>query len=194
MILIFINERSPAMKASMFLKTSSALAALLMAMPSFAIDIDGASAEVGGGDEVRMARLGVHANWQRRWFQSNGTHVGGYWNASVMHWRANAYRGVYGQRQNITAIGLTPVLRFQSDDLTGWYAEGGIGINVLSGNYENNGDELSTRFQFNDQLGFGYVFKNGWDVGAKFEHFSNGGIKKPNSGVNFVLLRVARQF
>lgn len=194
MILIFINLRAPIMKAQTLLKTLSAFAALMLTLPCLAVNLSGASAELGGGDEVRMARFAVHANWERRWFQSNGTHVGGYWNASLIHWRANAYQGVYGQRQNLSGIGLTPVLRFQSDDLTGWYAEGGIGVNLLSRLYHNNGDQLSTRFQFNDQLGFGYVFKNRWDIGIKLEHFSNGGFKKPNSGVNFLLVRVARQF
>lgn len=192
MILIFINLCAPAMKAHRSLKTLTALAAMTFALPCFAVKIDGASVELGGGDEVRMLRLAVHQNWERRWFQSNGTHVGAYWNASLIHWRANAYQGVYGRHQNLSGIGLTPVFRFQSDDLTGWYAEGGIGVNLLSRLYHNNGDQLSTRFQFNDQLGFGYVFKNRWDVGAKIEHFSNGGIKKPNSGVNFILVRLAR--
>jgi lipid A 3-O-deacylase len=180
------------MKSSMPSKCLGALAAMLIALPCLAIDA--ASIELGGGDEVRMVRLGVQSHWQKRWFQSNGTHLGGYWNATIGHWRGNAYRHVYGQHQNIGSIGLTPVLRFQSDHLTGWYAEAGIGANLLSRLYENNGDHLSTRFQFNDHVGAGYVFKNGWDVGIKFEHFSNGGIKKPNSGVNFVLFKVARPF
>ena len=180
------------MKARMPLKTIAALAALFMSLPCLAID--GASFEAGGGDEVRMVRLGVQSNWQQRWFQSNGTHVGGHWNAALGQWRASAWDHVPGQRHTITAIGLTPVFRWQSDDLAGWYAEGGIGLNLLSRLYENNGDHLSTSFQFNDHLGAGYVFKNRWDLGVKFEHFSNGGIKKPNSGVNFVLVRLAYQF
>jgi hypothetical protein len=38
------------------------------------------------------------------------------------------------------------------------------------------------------------VFSNGLDVGLKLQHFSNGGIKKPNSGANFAVLRVAYPF
>lgn len=176
-----------------YMKALTAIAAMLVSLPCLATGVDGAI-EVGGGNEVRMVRLDLHSNWQRRWFVSNGTHVGGFWNVGLFQWRGNAYRAVPGQRQNITGIGIMPVFRFRSDDLGGWYAEGGIGVNLLSGLYENNGDQLSTRFQFNDQLGVGYVFKNGWDVAVKFEHFSNGGYKKPNSGVNFLLFRLARQF
>jgi lipid A 3-O-deacylase len=194
MILIFINWRASIMNPHRTLQNLTALAALMCALPCFAVNVDGGSFEMGGGDEVRMVRIGVHANSERRWFQSNGTHVGAYWNASLIHWRGDAYQGVYGQRQDLNGIGLTPVFRFQSDSLTGWYAEGGIGVNLLSRLYHNNGDQLSTRFQFNDQLGFGYVFRNRWDLGVKFEHFSNGGIKKPNSGVNFALVRLALPF
>lgn len=176
------------------LKTLPALAALMCALPCLAANVDGASVELGGGDEVRMARVAVQANWERRFFQSNGTHVGAYWNAALLHWRGNAYLGVHGQQQALNGIGLMPVFRFQSDQQRGWYAEGGIGVNLLTRLYHNNGDQLSTRFQFNDQLGFGYVFRNRWDMGVKFEHFSNGGIKEPNSGVNFIVLRLARRF
>jgi hypothetical protein len=31
-------------------------------------------------------------------------------------------------------------------------------------------------------------------VSARIQHYSNGGIKHPNSGVNWIVLRVARPF
>ena len=182
------------MTASMQSKTIAAIAAALIALPSFAVGLDGASLEVGGGNKVDMLRLGLQSNWERHWFASNGTYLGGYWDAALTEWRDNAYHNVHGQHQYITIVGLTPVFRLQSDDGKGWYADGGIGINLMSRLYNNNDDYLSTAFQFNDQLGAGYVFDRGWDLGVKLEHFSNGGIKKPNSGVNLVLLRLARQF
>lgn len=182
------------MKASMQLKFLTALAAMLMSLSCLAIDLDGVSVEGGSGSKVRMLRLGVQSNWERRWFESNGTHIGGHWDASVAQWRGSASRDFPGRNQHITSIGLTPVFRLQANDRKGWYGEAGIGVNLLSSLYKNNGDTLSTSFQFSDHLGVGYVFEHGWDVGIKFEHYSNGGIKKPNSGVNFTLIRVARQF
>lgn len=175
-------------------KTIGALAALLLSLPCYAIDLDGISAEVGDGHQVRMLRVGLQSNWDRRWFQSNGTHIGGYWDAALAQWRGLAYHNVRGQHQNIMIVGLTPVFRFEADDGKGWYIEGGVGANLLSKLYDNDDDYLSTAFQFNDHVGIGYVLAKGWDIGLKFEHFSNGGIKKPNSGVNFMLIRVARHF
>lgn len=172
------------------------MAALMMAYPASAAEqwINGASLEAGAGNHVNMVRLGVQSDFQRRWFVSNGTHVGGYWEASAAFWRGRAHQGISGQHQNIVNLGITPVFRLQSDDLRGWYAEGGIGLNLLSRRYDNNGTELSTHFQFGDHLGAGYVFANGWDLGARIQHFSNGGYKKPNDGVNFLMIRAARAF
>ncbi|HEX8614372.1 MAG TPA: acyloxyacyl hydrolase [Telluria sp.] len=174
----------------------AALAVMAAAPSAFASDkvIDHASLEVGGGAKVQMVRFGVQKEWNQRWFQSNGTHLSGYWDASIAQWRGNAYQNVDGQHQNITNVGFTPVFRFQADDMTGWYGEAGIGLNLLSKRYDNDSNRLSTAFQFGDHLGAGYVFANQWDVGMKIQHFSNGGYKKPNSGVNFLVLKASRPF
>ena len=156
--------------------------------------IDSASLEYGSTSKARIARLGVQKQWEKRWFVSNGTHLSGYWDLSLAQWRATAHRNIPGERQDITNLGFTPVFRFQSDNKLGWYAEGGIGLNLLSERYDNDGSELSTHFQFGDHIGTGYVFANGWDVGMKIQHFSNGGFKKPNGGVNFLILKAARAF
>ncbi|MCE3603048.1 acyloxyacyl hydrolase [Massilia sp. P8910] len=172
------------------------LAAMAAAPPALASDkvVDHASLEFGGGAKVQMVRFGVQKDWERRWFQSNGTHVSGYWDASIAQWRGNAYQNVDGRHQNITNIGFTPVFRFQADDMRGWYAEAGVGLNLLSKLYDNDSNRLSTAFQFGDHLGVGYVFANQWDVGMKVQHFSNGGYKEPNSGVNFLVLKASRRF
>ena len=78
--------------------------------------------------------------------------------------------------------------------MRGWYAEAGVGLNLLSKLYDNDSNRLSTAFQFGDHLGVGYVFANQWDVGMKVQHFSNGGYKEPNSGVNFLVLKASRRF
>lgn len=174
----------------------SALTALLAVLPgcAAAATIDGASLEYGGGTRVHMLRAGVQSNWESRRFQSSGTHLGGYWDASIAQWRGDAHLNVPGNHQDITSIGLTPVLRLQSDTMRGWYAEGGIGLHLLSRLYNNNGRQLSTALQFGDHLGAGYVFDNGWEAGLKIIHFSNGGVKEPNSGINFTILKVSRRF
>ncbi len=181
----------------MYFRFASVLATLLMtSLPqtASAVSMDNASFEVGTGARVRMVRLGVQSDFERKWFVSNGRHLGGYWDATIAQWRGSAYQNVHGQHQNISNIGIKPVFRYQRDDGLGWYVEGGIGANLLSKRYDNDGHELSTLFQFSDHLGAGYVFQNRWQAALKIEHFSNGGIKKPNGGVNFLILKLARPF
>ena len=194
-IVFALLSHAPAtVKDRMYLKTLTAIAATLLSLPACATDARSASLEFGASSKVRMLRLQLQSHWDQRWLRSNGMHVGGYWDGGLAQWRGKASRNVLGQYQHISNLNFTPMFRLQSDTLRGWYGEGGIGINLLSKRYDNNDDFLSTVFQFNDRLGVGYVNRQGWDVGIRAEHFSNGGIKRPNSGVNFLVLRVARQF
>lgn len=167
--------------------------ALLCAAPA-AFAFDSISFEAGGGEDVKMVRLGMQWKWERQWWRSNGTHVGGYWDASIAQWRGDRFRNIPGATQNITAIGITPVFRFQKDSGKGLYAEAGIGLNLLSDLYDNSGRQLSTRFEFGDHIAVGYVFNNNLDLKLKIQHFSNGSIKKPNDGVNFAILSASYPF
>lgn len=155
---------------------------------------DSASIEFGSGDKTKLARIGVQWKWKNQWWRSNGTHIGGYWDVALGQWRADRFQSIPGNAQNLTEIGLTPVFRLQRDSLTGFYAEFGIGAHLLSELYDSNDKRLSTRFQFGDHLGFGYVLQNNLDIGVKFQHFSNASIKKPNDGVEFVIVRISRPF
>lgn len=156
--------------------------------------VDSAAFEFGTGSKVQMVRFSAQSDWSTRWFASNGNHLSGYWDANLAQWRGNAYQNKPGQHQNITVINLTPVFRYQSDDKKGWYGEGGIGVSLFSELYDNDDNRLSTHFQFGDHLGAGYVFDNKWEIGAKIQHYSNGGYKKPNSGVNWFVVKAAYHF
>jgi hypothetical protein len=177
-------------------KPLAAIAALLSAQAGFAADglVDSASFEFGAGSRVKMVRVGAQSDWNVRWLASNGRHLSGYWDATLAQWRGDAYRGVSGRHQNITNLGFTPVFRYQRDDKLGWYVEGGIGLNLLSHVYNNGNDHLSTAFQFGDHIGVGYVMPNKWDLGLKIQHFSNAGIKTPNSGVEFLIFKASYRF
>ena len=156
--------------------------------------IDSVSVDYAAGRHVQMARLGVQSEWSSRWFQSRGYHIGGYWDFSVAQWRGTRYRNTSEQTQNLTSVGITPVFRWQQDNKKGMYIEGGIGAHLMSELYNNENKAFSTRFQFGDHLGLGYVFKNKLDVGLSFQHFSNANIKKPNPGINLYLVRARYAF
>jgi lipid A 3-O-deacylase len=170
------------------------LAAMLAAVhtPSFAID--STSLEFATGNQSKIIRVGAQWDWANKWFQSNGSHLGGYWDLTGAQIRENRYRNVVGNHQEIYDIGITPVFRYQGDSKLGFYGEAGIGAHVFSELYDNNSRRFSTAFEFGDHLGIGYVFSNRLEVGLKVQHFSNGGIKHPNSGANFAVIKAAYHF
>ena len=158
----------------MFTKKMIALAAALAVSQLALADdklIDSVSIDYGTAAKVRMERLSVAKDWDVKWFQSNGTHLSGYWEASVGFWQQKQYMNISGNDKSLWDIGFTPVFRFQNDTY-----------------------RLSTLFQFGDHVGVGYVFDNNWEVAAKVQHFSNGGYKKPNTGINYFELKAAYHF
>ena len=167
------------------------IAATVFSAPARALD--GVAVEIGGGEGVDRARIAVTWDWARRIFQGADWHLGGYWEASIGQWHRDDVRP--GQNDDITDIAFTPVFRFQPNGLRGPYAEAAIGFHLLS--RSQIGDKrLSTLFQFGDHLGVGYRFgaKSAFDVGYRFQHHSNAGIKRPNPGINFHQVRLQYHF
>lgn len=180
----------------LFKKPSMAFIGLLLVQPGFAAStlIDSVAVEYGSADKFQLVRFSVQSDWDRSWFETNGFHLSGYWDANLAQWRGDAYQDQDGKHQNITVVNLTPVFRIEGTDSKGWYCEVGVGVSLLSDSYDNNGDRLSTHFQFCEHFGIGYVFDGNWELGAKIQHYSNGGIKKPNSGVTLLALKAAYHF
>lgn len=182
------------MYAKKMMVAATALVAMQVAHAAGDSLIDSVSVDYGSSAKVHMLRLGAQQDWSARWFQSNGSHLSGYWEASLGFWRESQYRNIPGATENLWDIGLTPVFRWENDSKKGMYYEAGIGVHRLSELYDNDSYRLSTRFQFGDQIGLGYVFDQHWEMGAKIQHFSNGGYKKPNTGVNYLEVKAAYHF
>lgn len=156
--------------------------------------VDSASLEFASANKTQMLRLGVQWMWSEKWWQSNDTHIGGYWDLTLAQWRERNYKSGTDDHRNLTSVGITPVFRFQHDSKIGLYTEAGIGLHLLSDTYDNNDHVLSGNAQFGSHVGVGYIFKNNVDISFKFQHFSNGGIKQPNDGVNFSILKISHTF
>lgn len=155
--------------------------------------VDGASLEFGTGNKTQFARGSLAWNFQRALYESDRIAVKGYWDLSLAQWRGNRYNDQPGVHQNLTEIGLTPMFRFQQPG-SRFYGEAGVGVHLLSELYNNNARKLSTAVEFGSQFGIGYNLNPRTDVGLSIQHYSNGGIKHPNSGVNFVSMKVSYHF
>ena len=164
---------------------------LISSAPAWALD--GFAVEGGRGKDVDMGRVAVQWDWQSRWLQMSDWHVSGYWDLALGQWHQR--RTAPGRNDDITEIGLTPVFRIQPNGLAGPYVEAAIGFHLLS--KSTIGDKnMSTRFQFGDHAGVGYRFgaKQSFDLSYRFQHLSNGSIKKPNPGINFHQIRLQYHF
>ncbi|TFW30884.1 acyloxyacyl hydrolase [Massilia horti] len=177
-------------------KALAALTAMFSTHAAFAADgwFDSASVEIGGANKAQMIRLAGQKDWNKRWLPANGYHLSGYWDFNVAGWRGTEYKDVKGDHQYYAVIGVTPVFRYESDDKLGLFGEAGIGASLFSTVYKNAGNHLSTAFEFADHIGVGYALPNRWEFTARVQHYSNGGIKHPNSGVNWLVMKAAYRF
>ena len=172
--------------------------ALLMVAPA-ARAVDGVSVEYGDSDSsnvrVHLYRIGVQWKWEKKFIEMGGWHVGGYWDASLGYWdNQSAAR----TSNSITDIGLTPVFRLQQDKAAGLspYAELGVGVHFLSRTSINTQRQFGSSFQFGDHIGAGVRFgdRGQYDLGYRYQHLSNAGIKQPNQGIGYHQLRLQYHF
>jgi hypothetical protein len=168
-------------------QTCAAALALGALLSPNAQAIDSWSLEAGSGNTVDVWRAGAQWKWQKKWFTDGAWHLGGYWDLQIGQWKGAS---------NITDIGLTPTFRFAPASGLGPYVEGAIGFHYLSGKNISTAKQFSSNFQFGDHIGAGYRFgdKGRYDLGLRLQHVSNGGIKKPNPGINFALVRFQYHF
>jgi len=164
------------------------------ANPCYAADAasfasDGVSLEIGKGvgESAEMWRIGVTRNWKRKWLETGNWHLGGYWETQVGQWSGP-------NKRTVSELGLTPVLRFQQTKLSpvSPYVEAAIGFHVITPTTFSGDRHFGGSFQFGDHIGAGARFgeKGRYDLGLRFQHLSNGGIKKPNDGINFLQARL----
>lgn len=161
---------------------------LALALPAQAQIIDGFAFEAGASSSTDMFSVAVQKQWSKRWLQGDAWHLGGYWEFSLAQWNREA---LPGERDQLVEIGITPVFRIQRNSLRGLYVEGGIGAHLLSSTELGN-KRFGSSFQFGDHLGLGYRFgaNKALDIGYRYQHLSNVGIKDPNQGIDFHQIRL----
>ena len=139
--------------------------------------------------------IGVGAIWPWAWRkQAAGGEFSGITEAYVSYWKADAFAG---GRESLTQIGVVPMFRYRSEQgRSPWFAEAGIGLSTMNNLYTTPHKQFSTRFNFVDSIGVGRSFgaQQQHELGVRITHMSNGSIKHPNPGENFLQLRYARMF
>lgn len=160
---------------------SCAMSSVLL-MPA-AHALDGITVQIGESSESTTTyRLGAQFEFGRTLWQSDsgGVRLDGYWDAGVTRWSS----------LDATSLSLTPMFRLSfgtSDGGITPFVEGGIGASYFT-EIDLDDQDLGSKFQFEDRLGVGLRFNNGSEVGARYYHYSNAGIKKPNNGIDMAAL------
>jgi hypothetical protein len=130
-------------------------------------------------------------NWQK---QNSFGIASGYSEIAVGRWVSHDEAG---STHSTTQIGITPVLRLQTGAGSGlWFVELGVGANVITPLYRTSSKRFSTAFNFGDHFGVGRQFgpDRKQEIALRLQHFSNGSIKAPNPGENFLQLRYSGRF
>jgi lipid A 3-O-deacylase len=169
-----------------------ALTAATVTLPAVAegLQPQGYLLQAGGGDRGTWSVIaGVY--WGSDWRRSlAGFEVSGVTEAFISHWDARAAEG----RRGFTQIGVLPLR--PDAGRSPWFAEAGIGLSTTHPIFETDRKRFSTAFNFVDVLGVGRSVgaARQHELGLRLQHVSNGGIRAPNPGQNFVQLRYAASF
>jgi hypothetical protein len=150
--------------------------------PCAALALDSVSVEAGHGTgRTNLARVGLQWHGHDNWFEHTNWHVARYIDLAFGGWN-NGHQTVYD-------LGLTPVFRLERAKGTPYF-EAAIGFHAVSSLDFDNGRATSTRFQFGDHVGVGFWLDERNDLTLRLQHLSNGGIRNPNPGINFLQIRL----
>ena len=138
-----------------------------------------------GAAEANVSKLGVIAGWT----QPAPLWQGAQWRLRLRHelelaaWRVPKAR-------DLLELGYSPVLRLErplADSRATFFVEGSIGARLLSHTRVGPDHDMSTAFQFSDELRAGWTWgdQGRHTAGLRLQHLSNLGIKEPNPGINF---------
>ncbi len=179
------------------------IAAVLLAASPAAFAVDGYSFEYGKSDSgnasVNLYRLGMQWDWNKKLVEFGDWHLGGFWDVNVGYWdnKSPFQTGGYST-SSIAEIGVTPTFRVQQNTISGIapYAELAVGFHFLSKTFVGAQRQFGSSFQFGDHVGAGVRFgdKGQFDIGYRYQHLSNGGIKAPNQGINYNIVRLQYHF
>lgn len=177
----------------MMKKFSCFLCALFLSGNVWAVD--GVSFVLGNGTHTDIARVGAVWEWEKQWFTDGDWLLTGYWEAAA---GALKGRSAAGNNQTVTDLSVTPVFRLQQKNPSMFapYLEAAIGLHLISPTFVSADRQLGSAFQFGDQIGLGVRFgeHQEFDLAYRFQHISNGGIKKPNNGINLNLVHFVYHF
>jgi lipid A 3-O-deacylase len=163
-------------------------ASTAVAQPTAPGEKGGIGLNIGVGDKYNRVNL----NYETAPFYTH--RFGGNWGRlditaelGAAYWRTHSGGG----RGNVWQFIATPMLRWWITDH--FYVEGGVGPSVFT-HTQFADKNISTAFQFADQIGLGFQLTKNNRLGLRYSHFSNANIKTPNPGLDITQITYTYQF
>lgn len=162
---------------------------LALSFALVASDEYGVSINVGKSGSIESYRVGLQKNFNKILYSNETISLNGFHELGI-----GTLRGHNGD--HIDLISYSPVFtlnfnRFNSSTIKP-YIDGAIGVSAISRKTINSKD-LSSTFQFEDRVSLGLSLDN-INLYIRLIHYSNGGIKEPNDGINIVNLGIDYKF
>jgi len=138
-------------------------------------------------DSIKVYRLGLKKDFNTiLWTNAYGW-VSGYYEASLNYWQKD--------RENIFGIAYSPVFVHYFgtiSDSYNFYIEAGVGLSFISDSMIKCHD-MTSNFHFEDRIGVG-IKTECCDLNARYMHYSNASIQKPNDGIDMIIFTVSYEF
>jgi lipid A 3-O-deacylase len=161
------------------------LAVALAASACFAPRADSLTLQSGTGNEVHVAGLGWETPLAWGCLGSDRPYAG-------LLFRLDEWHGHRREGRDVADASVTPFLRYELGRPLAMpiYGELGIGAHLLSRTRIDYERRFSTAFQFGEFAGLAMSFGDHrqYEIGARIQHVSNGGIKRPNDGLTYEML------
>jgi len=176
-------------QAALFARMTLAVMAMMLCLglPASSHAISGSSIQLGYGvEQTHAAQVNLRWDWNRYWSLSEQWNASGFWEAGLGFMQSD---GV-GARDNWD-VGFTPVFRLRPG-ISRFYLEGGIGARYLTHDRLNDSRQLGSKLLFNNILGLGWNLgeKDRYELGYRFQHYSNAHLTDPNDGANLHMIRL----
>jgi lipid A 3-O-deacylase len=171
-----------------------ACAAFVPVVHAASLAPDGVDLTVGQGHSVFISGAALHWNSLCECVDLKDHGFDTRLVAQISYWHAQVHPT---DNSSLWDVGLTPMLRWLPPCCTSVqpFLEAGVGVHLLSHTRINNNRDLSTAFQFGENVGGGIAFgeNHRYELGVYVQHESNASIKEPNPGLTYlgVVLRIA---
>ena len=132
-------------------------------------------------------KLGIQKDFTSNIYENENGYLKGFYDLSLNQWSYSeskiyglAFSPVFEYYFNSNIKGLIPFIHI------------GIGAAYITKTSTEN-KNFSTHFQFEDRIGMGLLSKK-YKLSFDYFHYSNGSIKKPNDGIDIILLNYMYRF